>query len=113
MLFNPSHATNSGLVAPSLLDIYVRYKQFTRAIVAWLVSNGTRKHECLKTVSIKDLLDLAEAVQKKRVVMPDTIDFQFREVIAARSQLSRFFRKESLAGVYDRETLNHDYFTTR
>jgi hypothetical protein len=113
MLFNPSHPTNSGLVAPSLQDIYVRYKQFTRAIVAWLVSNGTRKHKCLQTVSIKDLLDLAEAVQKKRVVMPNTIDFQFREAIAARTQLSRFYRNEGFAGVDDQETVNHEYFTTR
>ncbi|ERF77085.1 hypothetical protein EPUS_06303 [Endocarpon pusillum Z07020] len=43
--------------------------------------------------------------------MPDIIDFQFREAIAARTQLSKFFRSESPPGLEDRETINHEYFT--
>lgn len=113
MLFNPSHSPDRNRVAPHLLDVYVKYKQFTRAVISWLITHSAQNQRCLQTVSIRDLLDLAEAVQRKRVVMPDTIDFQFREAIAARTQLSNFFRSESPPGLEDRETINHEYFTKR
>lgn len=44
--------------------------------------------------------------------MPDVIDFQFRETIAARTQLSKYFRNEEASEVEDMETTNHEYFTT-
>lgn len=113
MLISAPHPTTEGRIPPSLLDIYVRYKQDTRAIIAWLMSHGTRKYKRFRTVSIRDLLGLAEIAQSKAVVMPDTIDFHFREAIAARTQLSRFFRREGLPGVDDEATVNHEYFTTR
>ncbi|KAI9880764.1 MAG: hypothetical protein M1830_000653 [Pleopsidium flavum] len=112
MLINTSHPTSRGQLPPSLLEIYVRYKQDTRAIIAWLMSHGTRKYKGFRTVSIRDLLGLAEIVQTKEVVMPDTIDFCFREAIAARTQLSKLFRKTSSPGGDDQETVNHEYFTT-
>ena len=52
-------------------------------------------------------------VQKKAVVMPDTIDFQFREVIAARTQLSNFFRTKSGPELTAEDTVNHEFFTER
>lgn len=110
MIFNSS---TEERIPPSLLDIYVRYKQDTRAIIAWLVSHGTCNYKHFRTFSIRDLLGLAEIVQTKAVVMPDTIDFHFREAIAARTQLSRFFRREALYGVDDEATVNHEFFTSR
>ena len=86
MLINGHSAKGGGRIPSSLLDTYVRYKQDTRAIIAWLLSHGTRKYKSLKTVSIRDLLCLAEVVQEKAVVMPDTIDFHFREAISAREK---------------------------
>lgn len=118
MLFNPTHSSAHGRTCsirtcPSLLQTYVRYKQDTRAIIAWLISHAKGKNACLKTISIRDLLDLAETVQKKAVVMPDTIDYHFREAIAARTQLSKIFRREGIPGLDDEDTLKHEYFTTR
>lgn len=110
MLFS---SPTEGRIPPSLLNIYVQYKQDTRAIIAWLVSHGTCKYKHFRTFSIRDLLSLAEIVQTKAVVMPDTIDFHFREAIAARTQLSRFFRREALYAVDDEATVNHEFFTTR
>lgn len=123
MLINSSHPTPSKAPIPAtLLDIYVRYKQDTRAIIAWLIRHGgTRKDRyCQKTtVSIGDLLWLAQRVtsQTKRevVTMPETVEYCFREAIAARTQLSGFFRKSGGdgGGGVDLETSNHEFFTAR
>lgn len=113
MLVDAQHRRTRSSISPDLMDTYVRYKQDTRAIIAWLIGHGMPKQGCFQTVRIKDLLDIAETVQRKAVVMPDMIDFHFREAIAARTQLSKIFRKEALPGVQDQETLNHEYFTTR
>ena len=106
-------SSNEGRVPPSLFDLYVQYKKDTRAIVAWLISHGSSKFKNLQSVSIRDLLGLAEVVQKKAVVMPDTIDFQFREAIAARKQLSNFFKSENTHQVLAEDTVNHEFFTER
>ena len=115
MLLGISHlpSSSAGRIPPSLFDLYVQYKKDTRAIVAWLLSHGTGKFKSLNEISIRDLLGLAEVVQKKAVVMPDTIDFQFREVIAARTQLSNFFRTESGSKLTAEDTVNHEFFTER
>ena len=115
MLIGTSHSTppSGGRIPPALFDLYVQYKQDTRAIVAWLMSHGTNKFRRLQRISIRDLLGLAEVVQSKAVVMPDTIDFQFRQVIAARTQLSNFFRTKSGPEVTVEDTINHEFFTER
>ena len=115
MLLGTSHLPlpSRGRIPPSLFDLYVQYKQDTRAIIAWLMSHGTNNFKSLHTISIRDLLNLAEVVQKKAVVMPDTIDFQFREVIAARTQLSNFFRTRSGPELTAEDTVNHEFFTER
>ena len=97
MLIGTSHPSppSGGGIPPSLFDLYVQYKQDTRAIIAWLMSHGTRKYTSLKTVSIRDLIGLAEVVQRKAVMMPDTIDFHFREAIAAREQSFRVILHQS------------------
>lgn len=115
MLLGTSHLPppSGGRIPPSLLTIYVQYKKDTRAVVAWLVSHGTSKFKSLHTISVRDLLDLAEVVQKKAVIMPDAIDFQFRQVIAARTQLSNFFRTKIGSEVTAENTINHEFFTER
>ena len=80
------HSSPEGSRLPSsLLDTYVRYKQDTRAIITWLLSHGNSKYSNLKVVSIKDLVSLGAVVKGKgkEVVIPGTIDFCFREAIAA------------------------------
>ena len=77
------------------------------------MSHGTSKSRRLQTVSTRDLLGLVEVVQKKAVVMPDTIDFQFREAIAARTQLSTFFETKSGPEGTAEDTFNHEFFTER
>ena len=115
MLLGLSHQSSpsGGRIPPSLFDLYVQYKKDTSAIIAWLMSHGTSKFNNIHTISIRDLLGLAEAVQKKAVVMPDTIDFQFRQAIAARTQLSNFFRAKGGPEVAAEDTANHEFFTER
>ena len=115
MLLGISHQPPSSgeRIPPSLFDLYVQYKKDTKAIIAWLLSHGSGKCKNRGSISTRDLLGLAEVVQKKAVVMPDTIDFQFREAIAARKQLSNFFRTESDHQVVGEDTINHEFFTER
>lgn len=114
MLFCTDTGKARDPIPSSLLGLYVRYKQDTRAIVAWLVSHGTEEHKRLKMLSIRDLLGLAEIAQKKAVYMPDTIDFQFREAIAARAHLTEYFRNTCRwSEAEEQVTCNHEYFTQR
>lgn len=114
MLIHESQISSGGRISQDLLATYVRYKQDTRAIIAWLMLHGSRKYRSLNTISIKDMLSLAETVQRKAVAMPDSIDFQFREAIAARTEISRYFRQNKKADIHDQETtFNHEFFTSR
>lgn len=115
MLVQGTYSSDGVRISQDLLTTYVRYKQDTRAIITWLLQHGTSRFRSLKTISIRDLMGLAEVVQKKAVVMPESIDFQFRQAIAARTEISRHFRQNSEAFVDDRETTtqNHEFFTTR
>ena len=72
-------------IPSSLIATYIRYKQDTKTIITWLMSHGSCRFKKLRGVSIRDLLSLGEMVQEKAVVMPDTVDFCFREAIAARA----------------------------
>lgn len=130
MLINSTHATTTkGQIPPELLDVYVRYKQDTRAIIAWLLglSHGRRKpkRHSPKTISIRDLVRLVETLRAKKeeIVMPEPIDFCFRKAIAARTRLSEFFREskpkkargDDDAGLNrdDDATGKHEFFTER
>lgn len=104
--------THEGRMPSSLLDVYVRYKQDTRAVVDWVVSHGTNKYKRPRTLSIKDLSSLAQVVQTKAVEMPAAVDSHFREAIAARTQLSKFFGKVNAQGIVDPQPTNHEHFTT-
>lgn len=110
MLLGATHTTGSWRLPSDLLDVYIRYKQGTTAIIAWLVQHNTPKYR--STISIQDLLDFCEVVQARAISMPDAIDFYFHEIIAARVRLSKFFRMEDAPHVEDVETTNHEYFTT-
>lgn len=115
MLLNASHPLFEGDLPSHLLDTYVRYKQGTRAIVAWLLRHGSGDSPCQKRLSINDMTRLATIIKAKAspVSMPENIDFHFRETIAARKYLSRFFRKSSDPEFQDADTSNHEHFTTR
>jgi len=60
--------------------------------VAWLISHGTRVYKVEPPLAIKDLFRLAAIVQRKAVELPEIVHFHFREAIAARRELSDFFR---------------------
>ena len=111
MLHSMHAFPGNGRIPSSLFDVYLRYKQDTRAIVAWLTSCASCKHNA--DLSIQDLLDLADVVRQKAVKMPTNIAFHFREAIAARTQMSNYFKKASAEGMHDQDTLNHEYFTMR
>jgi hypothetical protein len=110
MLFNITHPVGSGRLPSELLDLYIRYKQGTRAIINWLIQHSTQKYGT--TMTIRDLGDLCEAVRAKPFSMPEMIDFCFRDTIAARRRLSRFFQVQNASHVDKDVTINHEYFTT-
>ena len=103
----------NGRIPSNLLQVYVRYKQDTRAIVAWLTSHAPKHYPHSRALSVQNLFCLAGEIRDKAVSMPENIAFHFREAIAARTQLSNFFRKARLEGEEDQQTLNHEYFTLR
>lgn len=113
MLDYATRKASEGRIPSNLLDIYVQYKQDTKAALAWLVSHGTSKYKRLQTLSIKDLFDLAEIVQFKAIEMPDSIDFHFREAVEARSQMSKYFQRTMGEGTIDQDNAQHEYFTAR
>ena len=101
--------TFDGRIPSSLLDLYVRCKQYAKAVVAWLVSHGTHKYRRLQKLSIPDLFCLADIVQTKTVQMPDIIDFHFREAIAARTHLRNIYRTSTQQGLEDPDIHNREY----
>ena len=112
MLHHAHDRACNGRIPSSLLGTYVRYKQDTRAIISWLLSHATVSPG-RQAVSVQDLFNLAQIVRGRAVEMPAYISYHFREAIAARKQLSSFFRKAAPHGDMDQDTLNHEYFTAR
>ena len=110
MLLNATHSTGSGSLPSDLLDLYVRYRQGTRAIITWLVHHSTQTYST--TITIRDLLKVCETVCAKTIPMPEMIDYYFRDTIAARTRLTRFFPLEDAPRWEDATTASHDYFTT-
>lgn len=100
-------------VPPDKFDIYLRYKKGTREIIAWLLKHGSRRYKNVESVTIRDLIQIVQAMHVQSITMPDTIHFLFRETIAARSHLSRFFRARRNTDREDQDTANHEFFTTR
>ena len=96
------------------MDLYIQYKQDTRAIISWLVDHGPGKYKTSPRLSIKDLFDLVESIRTKAVEMPDIIAFHFRQAIAARTRLSKVFRKlDGRKETTSCATENHEHFTNR
>ena len=113
MLDCTAHQTSRGTIPSSLLKVYIQYKQDTRAVVNWLVSHGPCRYKRSQALQIKDLFYLAQIVQTKAVEMPDLIAFHFREAIAARNHMTKFFRKAGAPDLDNRDTINHEHFTSR
>ena len=113
MLLNPSHSLTYSGLPPDMLDAYGRYKTGTRAIIAWLCQKASLPLRRYDRISIRDLTDLASAVCHRAPVLPESIDFQFRETISARQYLSQRFRlsEHDISGTTD--TKNHEFFTAR
>ena len=106
-------ARHCGPLHLDLYDLYVQYKQDTRAVIRWLISHGTIEQQKSSALSINDLFSLSQAACAKKVEMPDTIGFLFRKVIEARQHLSNFFKTSSADGQLDKDTQNHEHFTGR
>lgn len=113
MILNASHdITQSGL-PPDVLDAYVRYKKGTRAIVAWIVQCGPAKYHGVKNIPLKELVALAACLAGVLKELPDVIHFHFRETIAARKLLTKYFRANIDETPEDVATVNHEHFTAR
>jgi hypothetical protein len=116
MLLNPSHSITFSGLPPDALETYVRYKKGTRAIVKWLCQHAPAEareaYLTAKSLPINDLTKLARIASNHASCMPETVHFYFRETIAARSSLSKYFRKQA-SGSVDSSTVNHEHFTSR
>ncbi|RMZ77540.1 hypothetical protein DV737_g4330, partial [Chaetothyriales sp. CBS 132003] len=112
MIINPSHKITLSGLPPEILDAYVRYKKGTRAIVSWIVQFGPPEHAGARSLPLKEMSRLASAAVEKLKELPDVIHFHFRETIAARKRLSKYFRGTIDASLEDVDTVNHEHFTT-
>ncbi|EXJ79620.1 hypothetical protein A1O3_07899 [Capronia epimyces CBS 606.96] len=112
MLLNPSHKITFSGLPPDVLDAYVRYKKGTRALVAWFLQYSPSPNRRVKSLPIKELESLAQAASKKLRSLPDHVHFYFRETIAARKKLSKYFRGHVDESAEDVDTVNHEHFTT-
>lgn len=113
MLLNPTHEITLSGLPPDVLDAYVRYKKGTRAIVAWVVQYAPSKYAGARSLPIKELARLAASLAGKIKHLPDVIHFHFKETIAARKRLSKYFRGFRDQSFEDLGTVNHEHFTTR
>ena len=111
MLLNPSHKLTSSGLPPDLLDAYVRYKRSTRGLLTWFQSRSPRPDRSIKSLTIKDLEKLAQEVSKKLKSLPDIVHFYFREAIADRKRLSKYYRSQVDKLDDDAATLGHEHFT--
>ena len=117
---NIPRGKNAGM-PPELFNIYLRYKQDTRAVLAWFLSH---RHTTIDSslianqLSVRDLARIALELCKIPVIMPATIEYQFKEMIRARYLMSQLFKKaESLqadgAQISAKATEDHEFFTMR
>ncbi|KIW90412.1 uncharacterized protein Z519_09057 [Cladophialophora bantiana CBS 173.52] len=95
MLLNASHKLSFSGLPPDLLDAYVRYKKNTRALLTWFLQHSPAPPKPVKSLTIKELESMAQAVSKKLRSLPDVVHFYFRETIADRKRFS------NLAKIYD------------
>ncbi len=113
MLLNPSHKITSSGLPSDVLDAYVRYKKGTRALVAWFLQYSPYPDRKLKSLPIKELESLAQIASKSLRSLPDVVHFYFRETIAARKRLSKYFRGQIDGTADDVDTINHEHLTAR
>jgi hypothetical protein len=113
MLLNASHRlTYSGLPS-DVLDAYVRYKKATRALLMWFQTQSRSKLPLRKSLAIKELEDLARELVKNVSELPEIIDFYFREAIAGRNVLSKFYHNRTTKDVeVESCTSDHEHFTS-
>lgn len=113
MILNASHEITLSGLPSDVLDAYVRYKKGTRAIVSWIVQYGPSRYSGVRSLPIKELARLATMVTGVLKEVPDVIHFHFRETIAARKRLSKYFRGNVDDSQDASDTVNHEHFTER
>jgi hypothetical protein len=113
MLLNPTHEITFSGLPSDVLDAYVRYKKGTRAIVGWIVQYAP-EYAGAKRLPLRELSRLVRSLAGRIKALPDVVHFHFRETIAARHQLSKYFRcfrNESVDQIS--ATVDHEHFTNR
>ena len=113
MILNATHEITLSGLPSDVLDAYVRYKNGTRAIVCWIVQYGPSKYAGVRSLPLKELARLAASVTDVLKEIPDVIHFHFRETIAARKRLSKYFRGNVDKSQEELDTVNHEHFTDR
>jgi hypothetical protein len=113
MIINPTHKITLSGLPPDILDAYVRYKKGTRAIVTWIVQFGPAELHGLRSLPLKELATLASTLTGRLKDLPEVVHFHFRETIAARKRLSKYFRGNVDELADDADTVNHEHFTSR
>jgi hypothetical protein len=106
-----SHTHNFDTLPQDLLDVYLRYKRNTRAILQWLLQHGPEPEKPVKSVTLREMETMARTVREKISSIPDILHFYFRETISDRSKVSKYFLKQSSAATKDQATINHEHFT--
>ncbi|KAI9711032.1 MAG: hypothetical protein M1820_002470 [Bogoriella megaspora] len=111
MFLSPIASQQSSGITRGLFDVYLSYKQDTKAIISWLVNHGDPFASCSQRLSVRDLFHLAKVIRNNAVEMPDIIHFHFRQAIKARTQMTKVFRRDSVQQVDDDSNSSHEFFT--
>ncbi|KAK5447950.1 hypothetical protein LTS15_009449 [Exophiala xenobiotica] len=111
MALGVSHTHNFDTLPQDLLDVYLRYKRNTRAILQWLLQHGPEPEKPVKSVTLRELETMARTVRERISSIPDILHFYFRETISDRSKLGKYFLKQSSAATKDQAIINHEHFT--
>ena len=111
MLLNGSHKPTFSGLPPDLRNVYDRYKRYTGALITWFQKQDCRPGKVARSLTVKELEAQAEEISGKLKVLPDEVHFYFREVIADRTRLTKYYRTQVDETANNTTTAGHIHFT--
>jgi hypothetical protein len=110
MLLNASHELTGSGLPPNLQEVRVRYKRSTRGILKWFQKRSAAGARS-KKLTLKELEALVHQVSQEIPGIPAIVHFYFKEAIADRKHLTRYYRAQLGGAGADATTEGHEHFT--
>ena len=113
MLMKSDCAPGAKLPCSFFTD-YQHYKKSTAVLVRWLIENGDASHTKTRTLaSVKQLMDLAQAVKNNNLTVPSHVFHALRISIEKRGSITDFFKSTQHEDhTIDEITRSHEHFTS-